>query len=217
MKRNVIVLMLALLLIPVIALAAAQDQNRPMAQAGAGGSSLGNPGRGMGTGMGGAIGGQMSANLILRLKQQLNLTDEQVASIRTKLFALKRDMARQRNLLELARIDLQELMAADKLDLKKAEAKIREIANLQAEIQIRMLRSREEIKGVLTPDQLKKLEQLRAAGPRDGGQRGPGRSIGPRMGQPGGQGMGPAGMGQGGCPMGSPPAPDDAPADEPED
>ncbi len=69
--------------------------------------------------------------------------------------------------------ELRTLIQADRVDLVKAEAKIREHATLEVQLSIEKLRAIASAKAVLRPEQLAKLKAL----PLDDGERG---IMGPR-------------------------------------
>jgi Spy/CpxP family protein refolding chaperone len=116
---------------------------------------------GMGPGMrhgGGRMFNRRGAmGMRLRLAQ-LDLTDAQ----RTKLRDLHESQARKaiqrRADMQLARMDLQKLMRADKPDVGAVNAQIDKIARMQAEGMKAAFETRIQARAVLTPEQLKKLQ-----------------------------------------------------------
>lgn len=114
---------------------------------------------------------------ILHHKAELDLTAEQSAEIETI-------DARLQGLIESVRPRIQEiinelrtLVQADRVDLVKAEAKMREHAALEIQLSMETLRATESAKAVLRPEQFAKLKVLPLD---DEGQdiRGPGRQRG---------------------------------------
>ncbi|MGB2696300.1 MAG: Spy/CpxP family protein refolding chaperone [Candidatus Zixiibacteriota bacterium] len=90
--------------------------------------------------------------------EELGLTDEQVASLKSiKMNFMKDEIQREANL-KLAKLELKELMATDKLDLAKVEKKIKSIAAMKADAKIACLKSCEKAKGILTPEQMEKCK-----------------------------------------------------------
>jgi Spy/CpxP family protein refolding chaperone len=59
-------------------------------------------------------------------------------------------------------MDLNGLLGADKLDMAKVEAKVREIERLRTDLRIARIRTIQKGKEVLTADQRKRLQELLA-------------------------------------------------------
>jgi hypothetical protein len=81
---------------------------------------------------------------------------------------------RKRAEFQVASIELRELLGKDPVDLKAVEAKLKQIAALQTEIQLARIKAIEEIKGKLTSEERKKFREFldaahtRPLPPRDG-------------------------------------------------
>jgi len=95
-----------------------------------------------------------------RIAKALELTDEQKSAIRDLAFKTKRAGIEVKAKLQVARLDLAQLMNADTPDTKAIDAKIAEISQLQT----RLMRNRIEfllgVRKLLTPEQLKKARSL---------------------------------------------------------
>jgi Spy/CpxP family protein refolding chaperone len=125
-----------------------------------------------------------------KLAQQIGLSADQQKKMddilqqnRLKLIDLNATLQKQETVMH-------PLMEADQPDEAKILAQIDAIAQARAELEKNNARMLLEIRQVLTPDQWKKLKELRAEGPgprawrgRDG--RGPGGPPSPDGGQPG--------------------------------
>jgi Spy/CpxP family protein refolding chaperone len=145
------------------------------------------PGRGMrGPGMRGR-GGQ--AEMLLRLvnnpmmRQRVGITTEQAAKIRQQTSDFLKQQIHSRANLQVQRIDLQNLMAAENPDRAAIDKTLEQIsasqlAQSKADVDFRLA-----MRNALTPEQQQKLMQMRQEFMR----RGPGR--GGRMGPRGPQGM----------------------------
>jgi Spy/CpxP family protein refolding chaperone len=59
-------------------------------------------------------------------------------------------------------MDLNGLLVADKVDMAKVEAKVREIERLRSDLRIARIRTIQKGKEVLTADQRKRLQELLA-------------------------------------------------------
>lgn len=164
-------------------------------------------------------GGSPVDNL-LRMRTQLELTDEQV----TKLEALRtapRPTLNQADMLR-AQADLMDATKGD-VNTEKARAAFDKMARLRTDMQVAQLKSRQDVRNVLTPAQRSKMDAFttnmrgrRGDAMRGGGNRGRGNQIRgggrrPQMRGPGGQGFrGAPNVGRGnrqGMPPGPPAGP----------
>jgi len=92
-------------------------------------------------------------------KEGLELTDDQVASLKSiKMGFMKGEIQREADL-KLAELELKELMSADRLDMPKVEKQIKAIHGMKADKKIAHLKAFEKAKGVLTPEQMKKKKE----------------------------------------------------------
>jgi len=167
---------------------------------------MGRPG-GMGPGMmmgqhGGSRFERPLITEILSAADQLNLSADQAQRLRGLRTDFEKEAIRRGADIQVAEVDLRELLVAEAPDLARAEAQVKKVAALQGELRFARIKTLAEGRAVLSKDQWQKFEAL-APQP---GPMGPGRGRGPRqrggMGQPG-PGMGPGGMMMGGMGMGS--------------
>jgi Spy/CpxP family protein refolding chaperone len=97
---------------------------------------------------------------MLEHRAELGLGPEQV----TRLEGLRSDFAREsirRDAdIRIAELDLAALLEREPLDLPKVEAKIREVARLHADLRVERIRTIEQGRAVLTPEQRAKLQAL---------------------------------------------------------
>ena len=77
---------------------------------------------------------------------------------------MKKESIQKKADLQIAELELRELRNSDPVDLKAAEAKIRQIESLRSDLRILHLRTHEEVKGMLTPEQKIKLESFMEKG-----------------------------------------------------
>jgi Spy/CpxP family protein refolding chaperone len=123
------------------------------------------------------------AGLALRHRQELALTPAQVDNLRKLGTDARRDAIKRQAERRLAELDLRTLMMPDAADPNKPrdlttiEAKVREIEKLRADGRVARIRSLEQSRQVLTPEQREKLRALLA---QRWQQRGP-RIQGPGM------------------------------------
>jgi Spy/CpxP family protein refolding chaperone len=138
------------------------------------------------------------ARLALRHRQELALTSAQVDSLRKLGTDAQRDAIKRQADRRLAELDLRTLMMPDAadpakaMDMAKVEAKVREIEKLRADERVARIRSLEQSRQVLTPEQREKLRALLAQRRQPRGPHGPGM-----------RGMAPEDHGQAGAEDGS--------------
>jgi Spy/CpxP family protein refolding chaperone len=97
----------------------------------------------------------------MKLQEALKLTDQQIKELQSRNFAFQKEAVKERAAIQTATIELKEIKAQDQLDVKKAEAKIRQIASLQADMRIARMKHVEDARGVLTVEQKNTLKNLR--------------------------------------------------------
>jgi Spy/CpxP family protein refolding chaperone len=178
-------------------------QRGPMGQVGPGGwgGQRGRMGMRGGRGMGPR---EMGLGRLLsdpNVRQQLGVTTEQVAKIRQQESDFRKTEIRNRADLEIKRMDLNDLLSADKPDRSAIDSKLQEISAAQLAMEKASIDNRLDMRDALTPAQRQKLQQMMMQrgqrGPSPGGNNG--GNTAPR---------GPRGAGRGG--PGRPPAPPNA-------
>lgn len=123
------------------------------------------------------------SGLALRHQKDLALTPIQVDSLRKLGTDARRDDIKRHADRRLAELDLRTLMAPDPADsnkprdLAKIETKVREIEKLRADGRVAQIRSLEQSRQVLTPEQREKLrtllsQRMQHRGPHGSGMRG---------------------------------------------
>jgi Spy/CpxP family protein refolding chaperone len=112
------------------------------------------------------------------IRQQVGVTTEQVAKIRQQESDFRKAEIRNRADLEVKRIDLRDLLAADQPDRAAIDSKLQEISAAQLTLEKSRIDFRLNMKGALTPEQRQKLRDAlnarrqRAEGPRPRGPQG---------------------------------------------
>jgi Spy/CpxP family protein refolding chaperone len=115
-----------------------------------------------------------------KLREALKLTDQQIKELQKRIFAFQKEAVKERASLQLAQIELREIRAQEPMDMKKAEAKIRQIASLQADMKIARMKQIEEGKSILTPEQkntLNKMKMHPMMRPRHSGEVAPDEEV----------------------------------------
>jgi len=116
--------------------------------------------------------------LALRHRQELGLTAQQVEGLQKLGMDFRRAAIQRAADRQIATLDLMSLRQSDPVDMGKVEAKVREIERLRADGHIAAIRTGEQAKAQLTPEQRDKLKALQAAwwqrrGPGPGGMAPP--------------------------------------------
>jgi len=120
------------------------------------------------------------SGLALRHQKDLALTPAQVDSLRKLGTDARRDAIKRQADWRLTELDLRTLMAPDPADpnkprdLARIEAKVREIERLRADGRVAQIRSLEQSRQVLTPEQREKLRTLLSQRGQHRGPHGPG-------------------------------------------
>jgi Spy/CpxP family protein refolding chaperone len=104
---------------------------------------------------------------MLRSKEQLRLTSEQVRSLKTLRDGFQRGAVTRGAQIQLAVLDLRGLREQEPFDLPKVEAQVRRIALLRADQHIAHIKLIHDSKAVLTPEQQATFKQLMQATRRE--------------------------------------------------
>jgi Spy/CpxP family protein refolding chaperone len=115
------------------------------------------------------------------MMERLKLTDQQKADMQKLRADMERAMVKTQSAIHLARIDLRQLVAAEKLDRSAIEKKVREISNLQQETKSALIDHLFSVYAMLTPEQQKTFKQHMMTLLEDG----PGEGMRQRMQRPG--------------------------------
>ncbi len=105
--------------------------------------------------------------LILRLADDLELTDDQVSRLEALQTQFSKDMVDRRADVQKAQIELRSLRR-DKATESDVNAAIDKMTRLQAENMKTRYRHRQQVESLLTEQQLDKLEEIGRKGLRDG-------------------------------------------------
>jgi Spy/CpxP family protein refolding chaperone len=123
--------------------------------------------RGMGPergrhGMGLAAGENfIPVRLLLHAKDKIGLSAEQEKKLMAMTDAHEQWAIKFRAEMEIKALKLQKALAAEPLDLKDAEGLIRAQADMHAEMAIARLHFQQDIRALLTPEQLVKVTELK--------------------------------------------------------
>lgn len=123
--------------------------------------------------------------IMLHHRAELGLSADQVSRLETLRGDFTREAIRRDADIRIAELDMASLLEQDPLDLAKVETKVREVAQMRADLRIARLRTLEQGKAVLTAEQRARLQTLLSGGGMrqgSGGMPVPRRSAaGPRL------------------------------------
>ena len=94
-------------------------------------------------------------------KEELELTAEQVAKLEAIKTAFKKDDIQQRAKIDVAEIELDELLRAENVDMAKVKEKVKQIEALRSDARVRIIQAKVDAKKVLTSEQLKKVKECK--------------------------------------------------------
>jgi Spy/CpxP family protein refolding chaperone len=112
--------------------------------------------------------------IMLHHRTELGLTPEQVTRLEAIRGEFAREAIRRGADIRIAELDLGTLLEQDPVDLAKAEAKTREVAQLRVDLRIARLRAVEQGMAVLTAEQRTRLQSMLSGGMHHGMPGAPG-------------------------------------------
>jgi Spy/CpxP family protein refolding chaperone len=131
---------------------------------------------GGGKGMGGEMGmgprggqGMWDGAHGQHIASMLGLDDNQTEQVKPFLYKLQKDMIRKRADIEVAEVELEEVLGKDSVDMKAVEAKLKQIASLKADAALLLIQGIESLKAKLNPEQKKKLTEMMQRKGMEGG------------------------------------------------
>jgi Spy/CpxP family protein refolding chaperone len=100
--------------------------------------------------------------------KRLGLSAKQKEEIEGIRVATMKEVIRKRADMQIARLELRELLSKEPVDMKAVEAKVKQIEGLRADIHLAIIRAKEEVKAKLTPEQRQKLMDMMGKSPMMG-------------------------------------------------
>lgn len=94
-----------------------------------------------------------------RQMRNLELSSEQITQIREMMLDFQKETLELRNQIQVKQLELRELKLSPDLDLNGVKEKLEEISKLHLEIRMKSFERQQEVKGVLTPEQLDNCQQ----------------------------------------------------------
>jgi len=128
-----------------------------------GGGGMGPDGGGFGMGRGGRL--MRHGGFGPMLARELDLSPQQIEKMKASREAQQRKAIQSRADIQIARLDLRKLIQAEKPDARAIEAQIDRIAGLRAGLEKSRVTAMLDFRASLTPEQQKKLRELRDKGP----------------------------------------------------
>jgi len=113
-------------------------------------------GGGMGSGKGmGGYNGMWDGSHAMHVISKLGLDDNQSADVKAILLKLQKEMIQKQANIQVAEIELREILEKDPVDVKIAETKVKQIASLKTEAAMMHIQGIEDVKAKMTPEQKK--------------------------------------------------------------
>jgi Spy/CpxP family protein refolding chaperone len=109
-------------------------------------------------------GSPEAAHFMWRKLMSLDLSEKQKTALKEIKRRTMKETIKKKADIEIARIELRELLDKDSVDMGAVEAKLKKTESLRTELRLSHIKAREEMKAILTPEQRKKFkEELEAA------------------------------------------------------
>lgn len=122
--------------------------------------------RGMGM-MGGHHMGMMPGDMmearhhIMRMMRQLGLDQKQMEAVHEIVDRTAKDLIKKKANFFSAKIDLEDILHREPVDMNAVESQLKQIEAMKTDMFMTHLKSMEEIKALLTPEQRSKLKEMR--------------------------------------------------------
>jgi Spy/CpxP family protein refolding chaperone len=118
----------------------------------------------MGPGFMGRGLGMTGEQHMLKKLMSLGLDEKQEEAIKEIVRTTQKETIKKRADLSIARIDLKDLLDKDPVNMTAVESTLKQIESLNTDIHLSHIKSLEAIKAKLTPDQRKRLKEMREHG-----------------------------------------------------
>jgi Spy/CpxP family protein refolding chaperone len=99
-------------------------------------------------------------SLMLRNREELQLTPEQIQRLEVLRSDFQKLAVKRSADIQAAELELKELLSADPVDMAKVESQVKRIEALRGEQRLSRIKTIEEGKALLVPEQRKKLDTL---------------------------------------------------------
>jgi len=102
---------------------------------------------------------------LAQMRKAIALSDEQVERLRAGQRPFQKETILTLASLKVAELDLADLLAADKADFGKVEAKLKEIEGMRTKVRLAHVKAALAVKGILSVEQLEKLQGMSESAP----------------------------------------------------
>lgn len=104
-------------------------------------------------------GGMMRAeHRIWKALKDLGLDEKQKEAIKEIKSRVKKDIIKKRADLQIARVELKDILDKEPVDMAAVEAKLKQLESMRTDLHITKIKALEEIKATLTPEQKQKFK-----------------------------------------------------------
>ena len=108
--------------------------------------------------------GSPQGHFLWKKLMALNLTDKQKDALKGIRERVEKEAIKKRADLQLAHVELQELLDKTPVDMSAVEASLKKSESSRTDLHLSFIKAREEVKALLTPDQRAKLKDELEAG-----------------------------------------------------
>ena len=97
---------------------------------------------------------------LMMIADELGLSDDQKNNIREIITNTRKTKVQLRSQIEMDKIDLQNMVMQEQVNMQAVEQKVRDKANRKADMKIAMIQATQDIKNTLTPEQRDMMKQM---------------------------------------------------------
>ncbi len=96
----------------------------------------------------------------LQLADKLGLSEDQINKIKPIHREMKKKQIRFKADLEIAKIEMMQIVEVKDFDLEKATAQLKKMEDMKVEHHVEMLKAMKEVRSILTDEQFKKMKDM---------------------------------------------------------
>jgi Spy/CpxP family protein refolding chaperone len=120
-------------------------------------------------GMGGMMGMSGEDHPMWQRLKGLGLDEKQKEAVNAIRSRVMKEMIKKRADKQIAKLELKDILGKDPVDMKAVEAKLKQIEAIGTDMHLSHIKTMEEVKATLTPEQKKKMKEMIDMGPMKGG------------------------------------------------
>ena len=163
MRKNMVSLFFGFIFTAVLVSSAQAQMEGCMHEGGMMGG-MGHQEMGMMHGMGGMQGCGMMMDDDHPMWKKLGLDDKQKDALKALRSKTMKDMIKKRADMQIAAIELQDLLDKDPVDMKAVETSVKKNQSIKTDMFLAHVKAREEMKSILTPEQQKQMKGMMEGG-----------------------------------------------------